>query len=103
MNSKIIQFPSVSRPRLVVRAVPPPAPVKPTVTFTRPFILPGMDTPHAPGTFEVLRSKEALDVVWEAYRVSTRLMLTDGPRTEMLDVNAADLEAALADDLAAAE
>ena len=103
MTSKIIPFPSVSRPRLVARDVPPPASVRPTVTFRQPFLLPGMDTPHAPGTFEVLRSKEALDVVWEAYRVSTRIILTNGPRTEMLDVDAAALEAALAQDAAATD
>jgi hypothetical protein len=98
MKSKIIQFPSTSRPRLT--ASPSTAPPTPTsnVTFTRPFQLPGMDRPHQPGTFEIVATKDALDVVWEAYRISTRIILTDGLLTEALDVTADDLANALAKD-----
>ena len=96
MSSKIIAFPSTSRPRLVVREGAAPAPQPNTVTFARPFQLPGMDEPHGPGTFEVRTSREALDVTWEAFRISTRIILTHGNSSEALDVTAADLATALA-------
>jgi hypothetical protein len=67
-----------------------------TVTFSRLFILPGMDTPHAPGTFEVRDSREALDVMHEAYRVTSRIVLVDGGKTEVLEITGDELEFALA-------
>lgn len=94
---KVIPFPSRSQPRLVE----PPAPAAPaadptTVTFTRPFLLPGMDAPHAAGTFELRTTRHSLDVMWEAYRKTTCIMLPNGSAMEAIDVTAADLEAALA-------
>ena len=70
------------------------------VTFRLPFMLPGMDQPHAGGTFEVRESREPLDVPWAAYRVTNRIIIVDGGRTEALEVTAAELEQALAADLA---
>jgi hypothetical protein len=107
-SSKIIPFPNHARPRLVSSSaempiVPDtgaePSPGR-TVTFHRPFRLPGMDLPHAPGTFELRQTREALDVMWEAYQVSLRIVLVDGNSSEALDVTSADLDAALALDLA---
>ena len=95
MSSKIIAFPSSSRPRLV-RDLAAPSLQPGTVTFARPFQLPGMDEPHDPGTFEIRTTREALDVVWEAFRISTRIILTDGASSEAIDVTVADLAAALA-------
>ena len=102
--SKIIPFPSHARPRLVVdtsaaRAVGSPG--KPLyVTFRRPFLLPGMDLPHAPGTFEVRKTREPLNVMGEAYLITTRIMLSAAGSLEALQVTSADLDAAIARDLA---
>jgi hypothetical protein len=108
-SSKIIPFPIHARPRLVSSApekrIEPDASAESTasraVTFNRPFLLPGMDVPHAPGTFELRRTREALDVMWEAYRVTMRIMLVERGGVQALDVTSADLDAALALDLAA--
>lgn len=67
-----------------------------SVTFTRPFMLPGLDTPHQPGTFEVRETREPLDVMHDAYRTISRIVLIDGGRTEVLEVTAGELEYALA-------
>lgn len=66
------------------------------VTFARPFMLPGMDTAHQPGTFELRETREPLDVMHEAYRISSRIVLIDGGRTEVLEVTADELDYALA-------
>lgn len=66
-----------------------------TVTFKRPFILPGLDRPHSPGTFRIWERREPLDVSWDAYVVTKTLMLTDGAAVEALDVKADDLDEAL--------
>jgi hypothetical protein len=103
-SSKIIPFPSHAQPRLVSSTKEPTIETVPdqgTVTFNRPFLLPGMDAPHAPGTFELRRTREALDVMWEAYRVTLRIVLVDGGSMQAIDVTAADLDAALALDTAA--
>lgn len=97
MSTKIIPFPVTARPASQAPR-PPETALASTVTFTRPFQLPGMDLPHAPGTFELRTLKEPLDVSWPAYRLSTRLLITDGTATEALDVTAADLDAALRED-----
>jgi deoxyinosine 3'endonuclease (endonuclease V) len=67
-----------------------------SVTFARSFMLPGMDTPHRPGTFELRETREALDVMHEAYRITRTIVLIDGGRTEALEVTADALEFALA-------
>jgi hypothetical protein len=108
MATKIIPFPNHARPRLVsatAEASIVPGTVTElaldrTVTFRRPFRLPGMDVAHAPGTFELRRTREALDVMWEAYLVSLRIMLVERGSIQALEVTAADLDAALALDLA---
>ena len=104
MGSKIIPFPSVSGPRLVP-AAPSTAPgtASRTVTFTRPFTLPGMNGPHAAGTFELRTTRHDLDVMHEAYHVTTRIMLVEGLSVEALDVTSTDLQAALALDAAPRE
>jgi len=70
------------------------------VTFARPFILPGMDMPHGPGTFELRETREPLDVMHEAYRITRTILLVDGGKTEALEVTADALEFALALDAA---
>ena len=69
-----------------------------TVTFKHAFRLPGMNHDHQPGTFEVQTSREPIDVMWEAYHVTTTLMLTSSGITEAVNVSAADLETALIED-----
>ncbi len=66
------------------------------VTFRHPFLLPGLDRPHRPGSFDVLVEREALDVSWPAYRLTLTIMLTndDGSR-EAIEVTRDDLDAAL--------
>lgn len=65
------------------------------VTFKSPFLLPGLDRPHAPGTFEVLIQREALDVSWHAFREHHTILLTDGGSVEAMAVSKDDLAAAL--------
>ncbi|WP_127753261.1 hypothetical protein [Devosia sp. 1566] len=67
-----------------------------TITFRFPFTLPGMTEPHAPGTFEVITDEEQLDVMWDARRSSTRVMLVYPGRIEAFPVRASDLEEAIA-------
>jgi hypothetical protein len=68
------------------------------VVFTRPFILPGMDRLHSPGTFDVVVEREPLDVPFPAFRLTTRIMLSAGNAIEAWPVLQADLDAALAAD-----
>lgn len=68
------------------------------VTFHHPFQLPGMETTHAPGTFEVRVEEEPLDVVWEAYHRTLTFMLTSGGRTEAYQVPEEELDRLLAKD-----
>ena len=63
------------------------------VTFVHAFALSGMS--HAPGTFDLVVEEIPLDVTWEAYRTSCRLMLVDGGTTSALLVTMADVETAL--------
>ena len=74
-----------------------------SVTFDHPFRIPGMDRDHPPGTFELRISREPLDVSWEAYHETMTLMLASGGLVEAWNVNAAELEAALAKDASAGE
>jgi hypothetical protein len=98
---KVIPFPSRARPRLAEPPAPTAASDDPTsVTFARAFQLPGMDGPHAPGTFELRTTRHDLDVVWSAYRTTTRIILPNGSAIEALEVTTTDLEAALAIDVA---
>lgn len=73
-----------------------------SVTFHRPFNLPGFDGPQAPGTYEVNTEEELLDSVtvsvWR--RVSTTIALRDGVTTQYLPINPEDLHDALARDAA---
>jgi hypothetical protein len=106
---KIIPFPIRQRTRMDEPtapagepAAPPPTPAgdPASVTFTRPFQLEGMDAPHPAGTFELRTTRDDLDVMWPAYRTTTRIMLPNGPALEAHEVTAAELEAALARDRA---
>ena len=72
------------------------------VTFSRPFRLPGMDTPHAPGTFALAIDRRELDVWWPAYRVTMTLMLPAGASLEAWSLTPTELETALAADRAGA-
>lgn len=69
-----------------------------TVTFRASFMLPGLDRPHPPGTYELRETRRRLDVSWDAYQVSLSIMLVQGGTTQALDVQRADLDAALAAD-----
>jgi hypothetical protein len=60
-----------------------------------------MDAEHRPGTFEVRETREPLDVMHEAYRITRRIVLVDGATTELLEVSADELASALALDEAA--
>lgn len=69
------------------------------VTFNRPFLLPGMDAPHAPGTFEVTVEEEQLDLMWDARMSITTIMLRYPGRVEALQISARALEEAQLRDL----
>jgi hypothetical protein len=72
-----------------------------SVTFTRPFLLPGFDGPHAPGSFEVRTDEERLDTTVEAWlRVGTSILIVDGGFTQAWPVTPRDLDAALKADRA---
>ena len=73
-------------------------PAASTVTFSHPFVLPGMDRPHAAGTFDVLAERHEIDVWWPAYRVTMTIMLPQGAAMEAWPVNRVDLDAALTAD-----
>jgi len=73
-------------------------PVVSTVTFLHSFCLPGMETPHEAGTFEVVGEREELDVWWPAYRVTMTIKLPVGAAIEAYPVTRADLDAALSAD-----
>ena len=68
------------------------------MTFDHPFTLPGMDHPHPAGTFALSEEREALDVQWPAYRVTTTLILPTTGGYEAWPIAAGDLERLLADD-----
>lgn len=70
-------------------------------TFAFPFVLPGLDRPHPPGTFEISIRKEPLDVSWAAFIKIRTILLTGNGTVEALDVKAEDLEHALQLDQAA--
>lgn len=91
MSTKIIPFPE--------RAARGAAPE--TVTFRSPFTLPGYDGPHREGTFELRERRERLDVSFPAYLIGLSVILVDGGTTQSVDVTRADLDAALARDVAA--
>jgi hypothetical protein len=67
-----------------------------SVTFSRPFLLPGMDVPHQPGTFEIREIREELDAMHGAYRITHRVIVVDGGKTEVFEVTSEELEFALA-------
>ena len=73
------------------------------VTFAAPFLLPGLDAPHAPGHFEVRIRREALDVSWAAFVETRTILLTGNGSVEALDVKADDLEDALRRDRVTSE
>jgi hypothetical protein len=72
-----------------------------TVTFVHPFLLPGMDKPHAEGAFELASEQEELDVWWPAYRVTMTIGLPVGAAIETYPVTRDDLDAALRTDTTA--
>lgn len=65
------------------------------ITFRHPFLLPGLERPHAPGTFDLITEREALDVSWPAFRLSMTLMLTEAGGVEAVPVTRDELDAAL--------
>lgn len=65
------------------------------VVFRHPFILPGLDDLHRPGTFDVVTEWEALDVSWPAFQLTVMILLTDAGRVEAIGVTRGDLDAAL--------
>jgi hypothetical protein len=69
-----------------------------SIVFKHSFRLPGMDTPHPPGTFELWIEEEVLDVMWHASRTSMSIILTYPGRSEAWAVTADDLDRALAND-----
>lgn len=71
-----------------------------TVTFRSPFLLPGLDRPHPPGTFQVWERREPLDVSWNAFVLTKTIMLTGSGTIEALEVKASDLDKALRHDQA---
>lgn len=81
--SKIIPFPGSAGP-----------PVE-AVTFQHPFLLPGLDKPHRPGTYALRETRTPIDVSWPAHVVSLSLVLTSGAYTQVLDVTRRDLDEAL--------
>lgn len=68
------------------------------VTFQKSFLLPGVEAPHAAGTFELQMREEPIDVMWEAYHRTLTIMLTSAGRLEAWPVSETDLENALAAD-----
>lgn len=73
-----------------------------SVTFRQPFLLPGFEAAHDPGTFEVKTDEERLDTTWEAWRrVATSILLVDGGRTWAWPVDPSALQLALTRDRAA--
>lgn len=69
-----------------------------TVTFLFPFKMPGMQEPHAAGTFDILAEEEQLDVMWDARRTTLSILLRYPGRIEALPVTAGDLEEAILND-----
>lgn len=69
-----------------------------TVTFQKPFLLPGMEAPHAAGSFELQTQEEPIDVMWEAYHRRLTIMLTSAGCVEAWPVSEIDLKNALAAD-----
>ncbi len=65
------------------------------VTFQFAFTLPGMAAPHPPGTFELLVDEEKLDVSWDAFHTTMRIMLNYPGRVEAHSVTTDELDAAL--------
>lgn len=69
-----------------------------SVTFLFPFKLPGMQEPHAAGTFDILAEEEQLDVMWDARRTTLSILLRYPGRMEAVPVTAGDLEEAILND-----
>ncbi|MDF2983552.1 MAG: hypothetical protein K0Q69_3324 [Devosia sp.] len=65
------------------------------ITFRHPFMLPSLERPHPPGTFDLITEREALDVSWPAFRLTLTLMLTEAGGVEAVPVTRDELEAAL--------
>jgi hypothetical protein len=78
-----------------------------TITFVRPFVLSALDGPQPPGTYRLLTEEQRLEgLSFEAFqRVRTLLYLPadarPGQAREVVEVDAAELAAALAADAAA--
>ena len=70
------------------------------VTFKRTFQLAEMETPYPPGTYRIETDEEQLETLsFLAYRrVATRIHLTKPGLIEVLNINAKNLELALAED-----
>lgn len=72
-----------------------------TVTFAAPFTLPGLERSYPAGSYAVRADDEQLDLSFAASRrVATTILLAAGPMTQAWPVTPADLEAALAADVA---
>lgn len=70
------------------------------ITFARPFTLPGMPAPHAPGTFELRQTREALEpplgldlsFPWTAFRTDTVILIPSGSGVEAWPVSGDELK-----------
>ena len=72
-----------------------------TVTFKRPFSLPGADDIWPAGDYLVTTDEEQLDTSFAAYRrIATTIALRKGPITTYAAISPDDLAAALARDAA---
>lgn len=71
-----------------------------SATFLHPFLLPGMERQHPPGTFEVWTEREAIDVSRPAYLQRMRILLTTSNGVESIGLRREDLDLALARDAA---
>ena len=68
------------------------------IVFKHPFTLPGMDSPHPAGTFELRIEEEDLDVLWHASRTRMSILLPYPGRTESWEVTSDVLDRVLAND-----
>jgi hypothetical protein len=70
-----------------------------TVSFARPFTLPGLDRDYPAGSYTVQADDEQLDLSFTASRrVTTTILLASGAMRQAWSVKQADLDAALVRD-----
>ncbi len=67
-----------------------------SINIGRPFQLPGMARPHAPGVFELQIDEEPIDVTWEAYHSTMTLILSSDGLIEAWPISKEEFERTLA-------